>query len=287
MAPRAGAAAQFASGVSLVEVYVSVTGANGQPVTGLTASDFFVFEDDELQRIAAFAAGEFPLSAAVGVDRSFSMKGQPLALAKAGVRAFAAVLRPADHMMILAIGSETTVAAPVSADREAALAALERIDAWGTTPLYDATMAAIADIQPATGRRALILLSDGTDRYSRASAADVVARARASDVLIYPVAIGRARPPVFAELATVTGGRSFWLSDPRELRSTLAAIARELRFQYLLGYSPPHGSNDSSGSSHAGASRGPAAEPPWRSIRVTLVNRPDARVRHRSGYFSR
>ena len=165
------------------------------------------------------------------------MKGRPLALARDAARAFAAALRSTDRMMVLAIGGETIVASPLSADRRSALAALQRLDTWGTTPLYDATIAAIDAIQAATGRRALILWSDGTDRYSEARAMDVVARARTSDVLIYPVAIGRARPPLFAELATVSGGRSFFLGDPRELESALTTIARELRAQYLLGYS--------------------------------------------------
>ncbi len=275
VAPVRTGASQFASGVSLVEVYVTVTDAQGQPVIGLTAADFSVFEDDETQKIAAFAAGEFPLSVAVGVDRSFSMTGRPLALAKAAARAFAAALRPPDQLMVVAIGSETIVAAPLSADRAETLAALERLDAWGTTPLYDATIAAIDDIQAATGRRALILLSDGTDRYSEARAADVIARARASDALIYPVAIGRARPPLFAELATVSGGRSFFLTDPRELQPALIAIARELRVQYLLGYSSSH------------ASRGQAAAHEWRSIRVAVPGRPNVRVRHRAGYVAR
>jgi Ca-activated chloride channel family protein len=244
-------------------------------VTGLTSADFSVFEDDQPQTIATFAAGEFPLSVALGIDRSFSMQGRPLALAKTGARALAAALRPGDQLMVVAIGSETTVLAPLSADRATALAALEPLDAWGTTPLYDATIAAIEQIQAATGRRALILLSDGNDRYSRASAADVVARARASDVLIYPVATGRARPPIFAELATVTGGRSVFLNEARELQSTLTAIARELRLQYLLGYSAPNGA------------RGPAEAHHWRSIRVEVASRPDVRIRHRTGYFSR
>ena len=99
----------------------------------------------------------------------------------------------------------------------AALAAIDRLDAWGTTPLYDATLAALDAIQPAKGRRALVLLSDGTDRYSDTNAADLVDDARQRDVLVYPIAIGPARPPVFAELAAATGGRSFFAREPREL----------------------------------------------------------------------
>ena len=84
----------------------------------------------------------------------------------------------------------------------------------------------------------MILLSDGDDRYSKTTPAEVLERARASDVLIYPIAFGRARPQAFAELATLTGGRSFHVRDARQLPDTLQTIAAELRNQYLIGYSP-------------------------------------------------
>jgi Ca-activated chloride channel family protein len=269
----AGPYPQFTSGVNLVEVYATVTDRQGEPVAGLTAADFRVAEDGVSQPITAFAAGEFPLAVAIAVDRSFSMAatGNRLAVAKSAARTFIGALRPGDQVMVVGIGSDTGVVAPLSSDRAAALAAIDRLDAWGTTPLYDATLTAIDAIQPGRGRRALVLLSDGTDRYSDTAAADLVDRARRRDVLIYPIALGPARPPVFAELAAATGGRSFFVSEPRELATTMTAIARELRFQYLIGYVPL---------------RGPSPEPSWHAIDVT-VNRSDVRVRARDGYVAR
>lgn len=266
--------AQFTSGVSLVEVYATVTDRQGGPVTGLTAADFRVLEDGSPQTITAFAAGEFPLAVAVAVDRSFSMAGERgarLNMAKSAARAFIGALKPQDQVMVIAIGSDTSVLAPLSVNHAAALAAIDRLDAWGTTPLYDAAVSALDAIQSAKGRRALVLLSDGTDRYSETSAAALVDQVRRRDVLVYPVAIGPARPAVFAELATASGGRSLLVKDPRELSFTLTSIARELRSQYLLGYVP---------------SRETTAERSWHSIDVT-VNRAGAIVRARDGYFGR
>ena len=79
---------QFTGGVNLVEVYATVTGAQGRPVTGLTAADFRIAEDGASQAISAFAAGEFPLSIAIGLDRSFSMAGRDnrLGVAKSAAR---------------------------------------------------------------------------------------------------------------------------------------------------------------------------------------------------------
>jgi Ca-activated chloride channel family protein len=265
------AAAQFSSGVNLVEVYVTVTDAKGEPVQNLTREDFEVLEDGDPQETTAFAAGEFPLAVAVGLDRSFSMAGAPLAIAKSAAERFLQELRPEDQAMLIGIGGEAEIVAPLSRDRSAQKAALAKLDAWGTTPLHDAIIAAIDHIQPAAGRRALILLSDGNDRYSRATAAETLDRARRGDVLVYPVAMGETRPALFAELAVVTGGRSFHLRKPDQLEDTFRTIARELRYQYLLGYTPKKSLE--------------GADEEWRSIQVK-VNRPGVRVRARDGYLA-
>jgi VWFA-related protein len=191
-----------------------------------------------------------------------------LAAAAAAAQSFVERLRPADEVMVLAIGSEVEPAAPLSTSHAAAISALRSIEPWGTTPLHDATLKALDAIQGASGRRALILLSDGEDRYSETTADALLAEARRRDVLVYPVSTGRKRPELFAELASVTGGRSFHAIERRDLEAALATITRELRLQYLLGYTP------SAGEGRRG----------WRSIRVT-VTRPDARVRARDGYF--
>ena len=264
--------AQFVSGVNLVEVYASVTDERGELVTGLTREDFEVKESNERQTVSTFAEGDFPLTAVVGLDRSFSMAGERLAVAKSAARVFLGELRPEDEAAILAIGSEVETLAPLSTDRRAQLDALAGLDAFGTTGLYDAIIRAIDLSQAGKGRRTLVLLSDGNDKYSKATAEAAVERARRSDVMIYPIAIGSSRPSLFAELATVTGGRSFHLRNPKELSETLRTIARELRHQYLLGYAPSRPIVAGSGE--------------WRSISVS-VNRPRVRVRARDGYVAR
>jgi Ca-activated chloride channel family protein len=260
---------QFASGVNVVEVYASVTDANGEPVTGLTAADFDVRENGEPQTVSAFAAGDFPLSAAVALDSSFSMRGAKLNQAKNAAGVFLRELRPDDQSMLVTIGSQVEIVAPLSTDRPAQLRALGRVEPFGTTGLHDAILTSIDAVQPARGRRALVLLSDGDDRYSTATAAQALERARRSDVMVYPIALGRQRPPLFVELATLTGGRSFHARDPRATNDTMRRIARELRLQYLLGYTPTR-------PIVAGANE-------WRSIRVT-VKRAGAHVRARDGY---
>jgi Ca-activated chloride channel family protein len=263
----------FSSSVQLVEVYATVTDEKGELVTGLRQSDFTVLEDGVPQEVTTFAAGEFPLTVALGVDRSFSMAGEPLALAKQASQAFLRELKPADRSMVVAIGNEAEVIAPLSADRAAQSRAIAPLDAWSTTALYDAIVATLDRLEPEPGRQAIVVFSDGADRYSEHKAADVLDRARRSNALIYPIAIGKARPALLSELAVLTGGRSFQLRDARELERTLATVARELRYQYLIGYTPSRA-----------LQRG-ARE--WRSIKVSVkASRPGVRVRARDGYMT-
>ena len=89
---------------------------------------------------------------------------------------------------------------------------------------------------------------------------------------MYPIAISKGRPALFPELASITGGRSFVLKQPKSLQSTLQTIAEDLRAQYLIGYEP----KDAAG----------GGDSEWRSITVK-VQRPGVRVRARSGYSTR
>jgi Ca-activated chloride channel family protein len=265
----AQAAPQFSSGVSVVEVYATVTDEKGNPIKDLTAEDFQVLEDGIPQRLSAFSAGDFPLNVGLALDRSFSMAGKQLDATKRAAHAFVDVLRPEDRVRILTIGSTFELADT----RTAQHAAIDEVDAWGTTALQDSIIQALDLIEAdgvARGRHALLVISDGTDRYSKSTPTDVLARARRANVIIYPIAIGRQRPELFSELASLTGGRSFHTRDGKSLPDAVRAIANELRFQYLLGYTPSRPLIGENGE--------------WRSI-VVKVSRESSRVRARDGYL--
>jgi Ca-activated chloride channel homolog len=266
-----GPLATFSSQTQLVEVYATVTDDKGELVTGLRRNDFEVYENNQLQEVQQFAFGEFPLTVALGVDRSWSMAGKPLELAKQASKTFLNQLKTGDRSMVVAISSSADVIAPLATDRFTQARMISALDPWSTTALRDAIVASLDRLEPEPGRQALVLFSDGNDRYSRATESEVIARARRSNALIYPITIGKQRPALLAELAVLTGGRSFLLRDATELEKTLSTIARELRYQYLLGYAPSD----------------PIVEGvhQWRAIRVTLTgSHPGLRVRARDGY---
>ena len=268
---RAQEQAQFSTGVQLVEVYATVTDQRGGLVTGLHASDFEVYENNEIQTISTFTAGEFPATVALGVDRSLSMAGEPLRLAKLASQGFLRQLKPADRSMVVAISNQTDVIAPLSTDRTGQSQAIEALDPWSTTALHDSIITTLDRLDSEPGRQALVVFSDGTDRYSHATPREVIERARRSHALVYPITIGKKRPPLAAELATVTGGRSFLIKNAKQLDATLSTIAQEIRYQYLLGYTP--------------TTPLPKATREWRSLRVVVRNQAaGVRVRARDGY---
>jgi Ca-activated chloride channel family protein len=261
--------AQFAARVTLVEVYAVVTDARGRKVTGLTRDDFRVLDGGEPREVEIFAASDFPLSVSIAIDRSWSMAGRRLEQARSAAHQFLRQLRTRDEAMLIGISSEVETLAPLSPDRAAQHAAVDRLVPWGATKLHDALLDALARIEQAHGRRALIVLSDGEDRGSAATAAQVTERVRRTSVIVYPVTIGRRNSSLLAQLAAFTGGRAFWLREPDDLGETFDAIADELRQQYLLGYRP---------------SKAPAASG-WRRITVETPGRP-LRVRARPGYYA-
>jgi hypothetical protein len=109
------------------------------------------------------------------------------------------------------------------------------------------------------------------DRYSEAQPHEVLAPARRADVPVCPTAVGKRAPPLFAEIAALTGGRSFHPRDQEAIDRALTDVALERRRQSLLGYAPAR---------QAAA----AWEAGWRSIEVRVRGK-GLRVRARDGYF--
>jgi Ca-activated chloride channel family protein len=257
--------------VDVVQVTPVVTDDNGRFVKGLQQSDFVVYEDDKPQPITHFATENIPLEMVTALDVSGSMRAA-LPSVKESAKRFLSGLQARDQVSVLAFNENAFALARRSTDRALLFTAIDQIDAWGGTALYDVIIKAIDLLGRQPGRRSIVLFSDGDDQSSHASLEAVLRRAEGSDATIY--AVGQARAvsasdlqALMKRLAKVSGGRAFFEENPQKLNVIFEEILEDLRNQYLLGYPTPSGQRDGK----------------WHSIRVEAA-RGKYSVRARQGY---
>jgi len=275
----------FTTSVDLVTLNVTVRQPGGGFVEGLGAGDFVVVEDGVEQEIVNFSRGEdTAVFAAMLIDTSSSMIGGGMNSARAGAnRLVDALLRGNDRAMVLGFNERLYLYSDFSGDIPALRAAIEATKADGSTSLYDAMVGALRKVNRRTGRRALIVLSDGLDVGSEFNFEDVLEYTRQSDVLVYTIGLqlmhdatdlGDASDVVrrsvenLRALAEATGGSSYFPLRLDELQEIYAEIAAELESQYSLSYYP---------SNQQWTGR-------WRELEVRL-NSGSARVQARPGYY--
>jgi Ca-activated chloride channel family protein len=262
----------------LVVLNVTVTDKAGQYVKGLKASDFKVYEDGvEVQpnMIASFSLQESPYAAVVLLDSSGSMEAR-FSLARSAAIRFLDGLRPEDVAAVYRFDSKVERVQEFSGGRDLAPMAYA-IRAKGMTTLNDAIVEASKTLAERTeARKAIVVLSDGVDTYSKASSEKAVESALAVGASIYAVDMstlevgGSTRRQSAASLkgfAEKTGGRFVATPGGPALRDAFTGIADELGQQYTIAYRPLNTKRDGK----------------WRTLEVK-VTREDLTVRTRKGY---
>ena len=230
--------------VDIVQVTVTVTNDRGEFVAGLPQSAFHVLEDGKPQTITYFASEDVPLELVVAIDISGSMSTAMPKL-KQAVKAFLGAV-PADHRLSLLAFNDTVMGLTRQAtdSPEERIKAVDRIAPWGATALYDVIVRGIDMLGTRTGRKALVVFSDGEDQGSHVTLDQVEQRLQASDVTLYLIGQGRGLTvdrlkKVMERLSTPTGGRVFAMASIDELSSAFDTLLEELSHQYLIGYPPP------------------------------------------------
>mgnify|MGYP001428688356 CR=1 FL=1 len=157
-------------------------------------------------------------------------------------------------------------------------AALFRIEARGTTALYDGLETALVHLKAgARQRKALVLLSDGADNDSATTLKDVLRAAQQSSATIYSIGFydpfdKTRNPGVLKQLAKVTGGEAYFPKRPADLNEIWPRIARSIRGQYTIGYN----------------SSNPLRDGAYREVKITAVDNrgKPLDVHARPGYFA-
>lgn len=260
----------FSVSVDTVEILASVMNGS-RPVRGLPQSAFTVFEDDVKQTIVQFAGeDDLPLEIVVAVDLSTSVS-QALPLLKQAVKAFLGSVADRDRVTVLGFNDRVFTVSRREGEAAAAAASIDRLAANGHTRLYDAILGGLDLLDRQSGRRALVVFTDGEDEGSRATLQAVEGRLRRSESALFMVAAGRGNQSaplqrLMRRLAEPTGGLAIFEEKPENLQRAFAAIRTELSGEYLLGYVSTNEKRDGS----------------WRRVRVEVEAR--GKVRAREGY---
>jgi VWFA-related protein len=187
----AGQGFSFRSGVSLINVTVTVTDGSGHTVAGLKQGDFDIYEDGVLQTTSHFDAERVPVSLGIAVDTSGSMVGEKWVAAQAALSRFVDdLLGSQDEVFLYRFDSQPELVHPWTQDRRQVSRALRTIQPRGGTAMYDTVADAIPLAQRGTQRKkALVIISDGNDTSSTTRVPELTQMIRESEVMVYAIGL--------------------------------------------------------------------------------------------------
>jgi len=263
---------------NLVVIPAQITARDGKPVAGIKKEEFKIFENGIEQEIAYFSDQEQPFTVALVLDMSYSSVFKLPDIQKAAL-AFINQLREKDKIMIVSFDEKARVLCEPTNDQKILRMAIEATGVGSGTSLYTTLDLVLNDkFSQVSGRKAIVLLSDGVDTSSlKITSADILREFGSSDVLVYPVQYDtyedvqksrrknsqilyddNDRPYVvqkprikgerevdyenadefLKELSNQSGGEIYRVSSTTNLNKAFAKIADELRKIYSLGYYP-------------------------------------------------
>ena len=241
--------------VRLVLLPASVEDKRGRIVTGLTAGDFRLTDEKVPQQIKYFSVeSNEPVAIAFVLDVSGSMRQSgKIEAAKEAIRFFVDQLRSQDRFALICFADQqVSWVTEFTSDRDRFIERLMVQEGYGQTALNDAVAAIPKLVDDSTvGRKAIVLITDGVDNASKLTIQESIAIARKVEVPIYTVGFSTLpwedrkkskdlgfNMAVLQLFADETGGATFVVQDPDEMKEAVAKISTDVRHQYLIGYSP-------------------------------------------------
>ena len=234
--------------VDVVQVTVTVADGHGKFVRNIPKDAFHVFEDGRKQAVTHFASEDVPLELVAAIDISGSMAPAMPKLKKA-VKEFLGDVPPQDAVTLLGFNDNIFPLTRKATDPAERIKAVDRLAPWGSTALYDVLLRGVEMLGRQTGRKALVVFTDGEDQGSHATIHDVERRLQSSDVTLYMIAQGRGvtmepLKKLMERLSLPTGGRALFTENLDELHTAFADLLDELSNQYLLGYQSTNSKRD-------------------------------------------
>ena len=268
--------------VNMVLVPVTVTDVLDRPVMNLTKDDFALFQDDQQEKVEYFSTEDAPISVGLLLDLSRSMTNK-FEMERAAVTEFFKSANKQDDYFAITFSDhpKLVTASTQSIETIQSNLALQMPD--GNTALFDAISDGADQMRSAERhRKALLIISDGGDNHSRHHMKEIKRMVQDSDIEVYAIGVFDTGPfksveealgkKWLSQITDATGGRTVTVDNRDKIPEAAAAISREMRSRYVLGYRP-------------GGDRNAAR----RKIRVQVVSGSTKTVLHtyyKAGYVS-
>ncbi len=278
-----------------VDLYVSVSDKDGKPISGIPKSAFKVFETvgngasarSVEQPIKAFNQTDVPVSMGIVIDNSGSMRDKR-ANVNAASMGLVKASNPSDEVFIIGFNDSAYMDQEFTSDTKLLEAALDKTESRGGTAMRDAIHLALDYMKglcatcTAKGakrdKKVILVITDGNDNTSDETLEQLVREARQSGVLIYAIGLldqeiqgeARAAKRALKALAEASGGLDYYPKNLAEVEKITPQVAKEIRSQYLLAYTPLN----------------PALDGSYRKIELKLTGFGKATPRYRNGYYA-
>ena len=273
----------FTVGTRLVVCHTTVIDKSGHLVTNLTKDAFSVFENGTPQEIKSVKREDVPVSMGLIIDNSGSMRDKR-AKVEAAALALVKDSNPDDEVFIVNFNDEAFLDLPhgknFTNDIKEMEEALTRIDSRGGTAMRDAIRMSIDHLKEKAhkDKKVLVVVTDGNDNSSVIGLENLVKAAQQSEVLIYGVGLlgdeerreAARATRALKSLGEATGGAIFFPKELAEVDKIAHQVARDIRNQYTVQYSPSNTAMDGT----------------FRQIKITVKAPGNPTVRTRSGYYA-
>ncbi len=288
---RKGREYTIAVDVNLVVLHATVLDGKGRQVDGLRKENFRVYENGVLQPLSVFSQADIPVTLGIVIDDSGSMREKRSAV-NAAALTFVKTSNPQDQVFVVNFNDVFYLDTPgdFASNIEELRSALDKIDSRGGTALYDSIMASLDHMKLGTrDKKVLLVITDGEDNASIYSLEEVIRYMQKGNTVVYTVGLLGAEEPgglfkiprgsarraarVLEKLSQVSGGEAYFPKSLDEVDATCVQIARDIRNQYTLAYSPTNAKQDGT----------------FRSVRVEATpprGKGRLTVRTRTGYYA-
>lgn len=240
-----------AAGFPKIVSLVTVTNYAGFIVGKLDEKNFIVREDQVRELpilVEELSRGIVGINVVLTIDRSGSMRGQPIADAKNAASAFVGLMQPDDRSAIVSFDNESVTDQFFTSDIDSLRTAIARIQASDGTAIFDALIHSVSLMKNGVKNRAIVLLTDGADMDSQASYADALTMVQSYEVRVFTIGLGLmqggSEEKILKDLASKTGGLYFFSPTSKQLEEIYKAISQLLHHRYRITYATHNPTKD-------------------------------------------